>query len=377
MSPQVAIGVPLYNHAGHLREALESLLSQTYTDFGLMLVDDGSTDATPEIVAEYAARDHRIRYERNARRLGMTANWRRSFERACAVYPDAQYFAWASDHDVWHRRWLAALAGELDRHPAVALAYPLDVRLSPSGDARWEPWPFETFEVADPRERFRRAFMGMAAGSIVYGLFRIGMLRRTGLLEDVLAPDRLLLLELSLLGEFRQVPEVLWYRRYWGLATNSRQRHAFFPDGAPWHAYLPPPLVHAVRLGWWVGVERDGPPPRSPRAAVSLALDYVQLAARRFAARVHRRVVPPARRLHLQMRTKYRRARRDSSKAIKRQWNETRHRCLDRVKKVRHRAEKRRQAALRALDRRLRPCRGRVRQVARLGCRTLARGRRE
>ena len=52
--PRVIIGSPLFNHAKDFPEAIESILSQTFTDFALVLVDDCSTDETPAIAREYA-----------------------------------------------------------------------------------------------------------------------------------------------------------------------------------------------------------------------------------------------------------------------------------------------------------------------------------
>ena len=58
--PRVAIGAPVYNHAGLAREAFESILGQTYADFALVIVDDCSTDGTLEIARDYAAGDSRV-----------------------------------------------------------------------------------------------------------------------------------------------------------------------------------------------------------------------------------------------------------------------------------------------------------------------------
>lgn len=53
--------MPVYNGEKHLREAIESILTQTFTDFELLVMDDGSTDQTPEILEEFGQKDHRIK----------------------------------------------------------------------------------------------------------------------------------------------------------------------------------------------------------------------------------------------------------------------------------------------------------------------------
>lgn len=60
-SPKVSVIVPVYNADKYLRRCIDSILSQTFTDFELLLVDDGSTDGSPAICDGYAARDSRVR----------------------------------------------------------------------------------------------------------------------------------------------------------------------------------------------------------------------------------------------------------------------------------------------------------------------------
>jgi glycosyltransferase involved in cell wall biosynthesis len=57
----VSVIMPIYNGEAFLREAIESVLAQTHRDFELVAVDDGSTDASPAIIAEFAAADARVR----------------------------------------------------------------------------------------------------------------------------------------------------------------------------------------------------------------------------------------------------------------------------------------------------------------------------
>ena len=59
--PAISIIVPVYNAEKYLRRCIDSILSQSLTDFELILIDDGSTDRSPLICDEYATRDKRIR----------------------------------------------------------------------------------------------------------------------------------------------------------------------------------------------------------------------------------------------------------------------------------------------------------------------------
>jgi glycosyltransferase involved in cell wall biosynthesis len=248
----------LYNQARHLPEALESLVAQSDRDFRLVLLDDGSTDGTEALARSYAARDPRLEYHRHAARQGMIATWREVAERACGAHPTARYFAWVSDHDRWHPGWLARLRGALDAAPEAVLAYPLVQRLAPEGaPVDRPPRRFDTAGVADVRERWRRFCRnGAGAGDMVYGLVRIPALQAAGVFRPVLRPDRLLVAELVLRGEIRQVDEVLWFRRNAVEASVARQRTTLLlPGTEPAWFGQPPWMQHAAQLRRHYGAE--------------------------------------------------------------------------------------------------------------------------
>lgn len=67
----VTVLMPVYNSATYLREAIDSILGQTYTNFEFLIIDDGSTDASPEILAEYVTQDKRIKVLRNDANIGL------------------------------------------------------------------------------------------------------------------------------------------------------------------------------------------------------------------------------------------------------------------------------------------------------------------
>ena len=63
--PSVSVALPVFNGEKFLRESLESLLAQTFSDYELIISDNASTDGTEEMCRTYAAQDHRIRYFRH------------------------------------------------------------------------------------------------------------------------------------------------------------------------------------------------------------------------------------------------------------------------------------------------------------------------
>jgi hypothetical protein len=242
-----------------VRAAVGSLLAQTEGDLRVVAVDDCSRDGTADVLRELAAADSRLEVHLNVSRLGMLRNTNRALALARERCPGAEFVALGSDHDVWDPRWLAALTAALDVAPSAVLAYPLTERIGADGTPvrdRPRPWRCDTSGIESPWRRCWHAYRCMVAGDMIYGLVRAPALGAVGGgYRPVLVPDRLLLAELALHGEFVQVDAVLWRRRFTGLAELDRQRRAFWPDGdAPAYTRLPWWLVHAGTAAWELAV---------------------------------------------------------------------------------------------------------------------------
>src|SRR5262249_43997891 len=140
-APRVVLGMTLYNNARHLREALDSLLAQTYSNFVLLMLDDASSDETEAIGREYMARDLRVRYQQHAERKAMIGTWREVATLAASECSSALYFAWVSDHDRWDSRWLETLIAELESDSGAVLAYPVTRRITTDSGEELEKGP--------------------------------------------------------------------------------------------------------------------------------------------------------------------------------------------------------------------------------------------
>lgn len=142
MSPFVSIITITFNRAKYVGEAVESVISQTFRDFEMIVVDDASTDDTPTIVAEYQKKDARIRYLKNETNLNIPRSRNRGLKEA-----KGKYIAVLDSDDVWaDPEKLKKQVDFLENNPGYALigggAIVIDesgreIRrwLNPSGDA--------------------------------------------------------------------------------------------------------------------------------------------------------------------------------------------------------------------------------------------------
>jgi len=127
--PTVSIIIPNYNHARYLRKRIESVLTQTYQDFEVILMDDCSTDESRSIIGEYRD-DPRMRIELNEQNSGSTfKQWNKGVGLARGKY------VWIAESDDYaDAHLLEKLVSSLDGEPSAVLSYCRSWRVSADGE---------------------------------------------------------------------------------------------------------------------------------------------------------------------------------------------------------------------------------------------------
>lgn len=177
-APKISVIIPTYNRSRFLGTALRSVLDQTYTNFEIVVVDDGSTDDTRSVVATFKA-DPRVRYIHQENRGGGAANARNTGVRNSR----GDLIAFLDDDDVWLpaklERQLEALAAEPRADVAWCAVY--GENLGPNGEAgaRW----VARYHPARYRELLLGPFV-VAPGSTI--LVRSTCFKEIGLFDESL-----------------------------------------------------------------------------------------------------------------------------------------------------------------------------------------------
>lgn len=116
MKPSVSIVLPTYNGSRYIEESIDSILAQTFTEWELIAVDDGSTDGTSEILNQYASLDNRIIVIHNATNQKLPASLNIGFAKA-----RGKYLTWTSDDNRYLPCAMETLVKYLEEHQDASI----------------------------------------------------------------------------------------------------------------------------------------------------------------------------------------------------------------------------------------------------------------
>ena len=224
--PLLTIGVPVFNAERHLRGALDSIQSQTFEEFEVIISDNTSTDRTEEIARSYVHRDPRFRYRRNRANLGAARNYNLLFRES-----STPYFKWMPHDDIMAPTYLSQCVAALDRDPTAVVATSRVTLIDEDGTPadfgrRFREYaarrglrhvPVERatrLHSGNPPERFADVVLRKVWFHEVYGVIRSAALGRSSLLGLYTGSCQVMLAELALLGPFTRIDQELYSCRF-------------------------------------------------------------------------------------------------------------------------------------------------------------------
>ncbi len=236
-NPLVSIGLPVYNGERYLGQALESLISQDYDNFELVISDNASTDSTEMICREFEKRESRVRYIRQDKNIGASGNFDRVLRLANGVY-----FMWAAHDDLWESTFISkcieVLQSDLDVVLCHSQGQPIDSRNEFAG----LPYVDYSNEEETKRERWRKTHENWHLHAAIYGLMKTEVAKRVRPVQTEPSSDIIFISEISLYGKIAQIPEVLQYKR---IADIKSQRYL---SAEAMMKYLGADRVNPVRM---------------------------------------------------------------------------------------------------------------------------------
>ena len=164
--PLVSVVTPTYNQAAFLRDTIESVLSQDYPAIEFQIIDDGSTDNTPDILKEY---DGRALIERHENR-GQTPTINKGWERA-----NGEILTWLNSDDTFLPGAVTAAVDYLQKHPEVGIVFGDTLFTNPDGSpiersADRSGFDFYNWFIRQCEKRDRRPWRARSIVLLLHGL---------------------------------------------------------------------------------------------------------------------------------------------------------------------------------------------------------------
>ncbi|GGK38247.1 glycosyltransferase [Salinarimonas ramus] len=280
--PSVSVLMTVKDGARFLSEAVETILAQTHADLELVVVDDASTDETPDLLAGYAARDPRVRVIRNEKNLGVTAALNVGL-RACR----APLIARADADDAYAPDRLEKQVAHLAAHPEIGVLGTAYTRMREDGTPIATISPPPEHEIIAARQLFTSSVLHPSV------MMRADIVHAAGGYDESFtsAQDSALWARLRETTRFSNLPEPLVrYRVHGSSVMKTRgaagRRTSLRTPRALLAAHLERPLdeeVAAAMVDLYQGYERLEPD------AIRLAIPLLREALRRVPARYGRR----------------------------------------------------------------------------------------
>lgn len=252
---RVSIGMPVYNAESSIRTAIDSLLSQTFTDFELIISDNASTDSTPIICEDYMREDNRVRFFRQKNNMGATGNFMFVLEQA-----KYKYFMWAAADDVWNPHFIEKNVQILELNKNVVGSTSnveffgrQIVKSNPDANFTLYRDFIKNMPINASYERRAAYFLRYSLGMNMYSIFRTEELKKCAVYQAHSGADLTIILNVLKYGDLHVIDEVLLRRSAMGTTSRTTiESHIKQKIALPWiiFPYIPVTFRLAKILGF-------------------------------------------------------------------------------------------------------------------------------
>jgi len=212
----VTIALPTFNRAHGLERALASALGQTEADLEVLISDNASEDETADVARAAVQSDTRVRYVRQERNLGLTANFNAVLRAA-----HGRYVMVLADDDWIEADYVATCRAALDGDSRLALASGRAIYHSADGST-FAGKELQVVDASPPRRA--RAYLGGVTDNVsIYGLMRRPMVALALPMRNCLAGDWLLIARMVFQGALRTLPGTALHRSTSGTSVDFQR----------------------------------------------------------------------------------------------------------------------------------------------------------
>lgn len=234
VEPRISLGLPVYNGEKFIKKMIDSILTQTFTDFELIISDNASSDSTQEICAEYMKKDNRIRYYRQETNIEFYPNFHFVLNKS-----HCDYFKWVAVDDILLPDFLKDTVSVLDSDKNIIGCIGRVKRFGPNEDILKPHSDDSIFQKCYKKIKSRlrtslefvslsgsfdtklRVYMQNPTPLFLYGLYRTDVIKKSIIDQNFINNDTAIVLNALKYGDFKVLNKILMYYYSSGMSSHS------------------------------------------------------------------------------------------------------------------------------------------------------------
>lgn len=246
--PPITVGIPVYNGEKTLRKTLDSVKSQTFENFAVIISDNASADSTADICKEYVDSDNRIEYIRQEKNTGLFENFYYLLHAA-----QTEFFVWLAADDYWDKTFLektfSALAsddglvgsmGRVKYYDAPPAKFNRNRKIK-------RYFSYDEYPKQDGVVERVSFYLRLGRSENMYGLYRTDKLKQCEVKKQHAGCDLAVILKALTFGRIKLLDDTLLYRSRLGLSSRKENKFATWNDYGIVGVTLP-----YLPLMWWI-----------------------------------------------------------------------------------------------------------------------------